>query len=81
MARKMTRRMGEAMAKRIAKHYGVPAEDGPKFNDVYNGPNHPMVGWEGGPYEWPQDEAVQQLAPKGWYVEAVNHWAIALYQI
>jgi|GEM_PF-4516969 len=81
MARKMSRSMGEAMSKRIAKLYGVSVEDGPKFNDVWNGPDRPMVGWEGGPYEWVYSDEVAALAPKGWYVEPVNHWAIALYPI
>lgn len=81
MARKMTKRMAEAMAKRIAKRYGVGPDEGPQFNDIYNGPDRPLIGWEDGPFEWSIDPSLDDLAPKGWYVEAVNHWAIALYPI
>lgn len=82
MARKMTKRMAEAMIKRICKLYGVgPDEIKPTYNDIWYGPDQPIIGWEEGPFEWSISEKINELAPKGWYVEACNHWAIALYPI
>jgi hypothetical protein len=86
----MTRAMGEALARKIAKAYGEDPGSGygPTFNDVFYGPDKPIVGWEGGPYDshgcpWSYDcdGKVAAMAPKGWYVEAINGWAVALYPI
>lgn len=80
--KKMNRRQGEALARKIAKLFGedANAEYGPKVNENWFGPDRLIVGWEGGPFEWTYAD-LQDLAPKGWYVEAVNHWAVALYPI
>lgn len=83
MAKRMTRKMGEALAKKVAKIYGEDPGSpyGPAVNDVWYGPDRLIVAWEGGPYDWPQSDKVADLAPKGWFVEPCNSWSVALYPI
>lgn len=83
MPKKMTRQMGEALARKIAKLYGEDPQYGPVVNDTWYGPDTLIVAWEGGPFEWSYDlnGKIAEMAPKGWFVEACNGWSVTLYPI
>ena len=78
MAKKASRAQLQKLADKVNAHYGESAEFGARVNDQWFD-DRLIVGWEGGPEDWPQSEAVAAMAPAGWFVEPVNHWAIAMY--
>ena len=81
MAKNVTKAQVNAVARKLAEHFGVPVSTFTAYEPGYHSGGWTLAAEEGVPYEWTIEasELLNGSGPVKVFSEPVNHWCLGLY--
>ena len=81
MAKNVTKAQVNAVARKLAEHFGVPVSTFTAYEPGYHSGGWTLAAEKGVPYEWTIEasELLNGSGPVKVFSEPVNHWCLGLY--